>query len=76
MTTTNRIESPWLDRQEAADYVGLTVDTLAQMATRGTGPRFAKPSKRIARYRISDLDAWLEATIRTQAEPRTVAKND
>jgi predicted DNA-binding transcriptional regulator AlpA len=65
ITTTDT--SPWLDRQGAAEYLGLTIDTLAQMATRGTGPRYSKPSKRIVRYRVSDLDAWLEASARTSS---------
>ena len=68
-STTTTDPRAWLDRQGAADYLGLTVDTLAQMATRGTGPRFAKPSKRIVRYRVADLDAWLESTYRTDTGP-------
>lgn len=66
-TATPTDASPWLDRDAAAKYVGLTVDTLAQMATRGTGPKYSKPSKRIVRYRVSDLDAWLDAARRTSS---------
>ena len=50
-----------MTRQEAADYLGISSDSLAQMATRGTGPRYAKLSGRMTRYRIEDLDAWIEA---------------
>lgn len=65
-TTVNETErSPWLDRQAAAEYLGVNVDTLAQMATRGTGPRYSKPSKRLVRYHVRDLDLWLESSTRT-----------
>lgn len=50
-----------MDRDEAAEYIGVTRDTLAQMASRNRGPRYSKISNRIVRYRRSDIDAWIEA---------------
>jgi len=50
-----------LTRTEAADYLGVNEQTLAMMAMRGTGPRYSKLSGRLVRYRVSDLDAWVEA---------------
>lgn len=50
-----------LTRKQAAEYLDLTEATLAQMATRGTGPRFSKLNERLVRYRLEDLDAWIEA---------------
>ena len=49
-----------MTRNDAADYLGVTKDTLAQMASRGIGPQFAKLSGRIVRYRRTDIDAWVE----------------
>ena len=49
-----------MTRTDAADYLGVTKDTLAQMASRGIGPRFAKLSGRLVRYRRADIDAWIE----------------
>ena len=49
-----------LTRAEAAEYLGVTVYGLAQMATRGYGPRYYKPSARMVRYRAADLDAWID----------------
>ena len=49
-----------MTRTDAADYLGITKDTLAQMASRGIGPQFAKLSGRIVRYRRADIDAWVE----------------
>jgi predicted DNA-binding transcriptional regulator AlpA len=65
MSTNTTTSSPWLDRKAAADYLGVTEDTPAQMATRGTGPRYSKPSERIVRYHRDELDAWLERFART-----------
>lgn len=64
-TTTIPTLTPWLDRKGAAEYLGITVDTLAQMAHRGTGPKYAKPSERIVRYHRDELDRWLDASSRT-----------
>lgn len=50
----------WLSRQELADRYGLPVRTLAQWASKGTGPRYARLGRH-ARYRLSDVTAW-EAT--------------
>ena len=49
-----------LTRAEAAEYLGVSVFGLAQMASRGCGPRYYKPSKKMVRYRVADLDAWIE----------------
>lgn len=50
----------WLSRQELADRYGLPIRTLAQWASKGTGPRYARLGRH-ARYRLSDVTAW-EAT--------------
>ena len=52
-----------LSRKELADYLGLTEATLAQMATRGTGPKFSKLNDRLVRYRLEDVEAWLEENL-------------
>jgi predicted DNA-binding transcriptional regulator AlpA len=48
----------------AADRVGLSVKTLEALRHRGGGPRFAKLSSRII-YRVSDLDEWVAARLRS-----------
>ena len=47
-----------MDTQNAADYLGLSVKTLAMMRCSGTGPPFVKRG-RIFYYK-DDLDHWLE----------------
>jgi predicted DNA-binding transcriptional regulator AlpA len=47
----------WLSRQELADRFGLPVKTLAQWASKGTGPRYARMGRHV-RYRLSDVVDW------------------
>lgn len=44
----------------AATVLKLSVYTLADMRCKGTGPRFTKVG-RLVRYRMSDLQAWLDS---------------
>lgn len=52
--------SRYLTRREAAQYLGVSRRSLDNWATRGEGPRFFKIG-RAARYRVSDLESWIEA---------------
>ena len=49
-----------LNRDQAADYMGVRNQTLAAWACRQEGPNFIKCGKSV-RYRLADLDAWLES---------------
>jgi predicted DNA-binding transcriptional regulator AlpA len=44
----------------AADYLGISRDTLRRRRGTGDGPRRIQLSERRIGYRICDLDAWLE----------------
>jgi predicted DNA-binding transcriptional regulator AlpA len=56
-TMGNNINERWLSRQELADRFGLPVKTLAQWASKGTGPPFARMGRHV-RYRLSDVIDW------------------
>jgi len=60
---------PLLDTQRAADYLGVSFDTLCGWRVKGVGPRFVKlssgGSRAPIRYRIADLDAFIEAGLRS-----------
>ena len=43
----------------AADYIGLSVSTLAKQRLRGDGPKFVRMSPRAIGYLQADLDTWL-----------------
>lgn len=51
---------------EAAQYIGKSVQTLAQWRYAGIGPQFVKIGRRTVLYRRRDIDEWLEANLRTQ----------
>jgi predicted DNA-binding transcriptional regulator AlpA len=62
------------DTKAAADYVGLTGSTLEKQRCFGGGPRYLKLG-RVVRYRISDLDDWLEErTIASTSEQSRIVR--
>jgi len=50
---------PLLSRQEAAEYLHVSVKFLEKHAMHGDGPPFIKVG-RLARYRQSDLEAYIQ----------------
>ena len=56
------VNERWLSRQELADRYALPVKTLAQWASKGTGPRYARMGRHV-RYRLSDIVDWESARI-------------
>ena len=66
-TMSNNIDDRWLSRQELADRIGLPVKTLAQWASKGTGPRYARMGRHV-RYRVSDIVEWEAAQMEERCE--------
>ena len=54
------LTSRWLPPRPAADYINASVDTLQAWRSAGKGPPWSKVG-RLVRYRIEDLDAFLNA---------------
>lgn len=55
---------PALNTHQAAEYTGLASATLETLRCRGNGPLFVRYSRRAIRYKIADLDRWMnERTI-------------
>lgn len=59
-----------MSRKGLAEYLGVSEDALHQMATRGTGPKYAKLSGRLVRYRMEDVRAWLENNLVSSTKDR------
>ena len=57
----DRISTPFLNVQEAADYLRLGKRTLDNMRWMGTGPAFRKHGGRIF-YHADELQRWSEAS--------------
>lgn len=56
---------PLLTEKEVAKMTGFSIRTLQSWRTRGGGPRFVKISARCVRYRIEDVEAWIDERLRT-----------
>lgn len=50
-----------------AEHLGLSVQALALMRHEGTGPAYVKLGRRV-RYRMSDVEAWLDANTVTTGD--------
>ena len=55
---------PLLTESEAAKYLSLTNRALQAWRCQGRGPRFVKISARAVRYRLEDLERWVEERLR------------
>ena len=68
---------PKMRVREAADYLRISVATLAKLRCAGGGPAYAKPSAKLIIYCREDLDAWLAARMcsRTGGQFTPVAEN-
>ncbi len=65
MSQPSRHPSQLFTELEASKLLGFTPRALTAWRHRGGGPRFVKVSARAIRYRLSDLEAWIEARVRT-----------
>jgi predicted DNA-binding transcriptional regulator AlpA len=51
----------FINREEAAEFLGLSPQTLANYSWRGEGPPFIRISDRCVRYDRDELMAWMKA---------------
>ncbi len=57
------MQSTTFTTEQAAEYVGLSSNTLNRWRYTGDGPRYLKLGRAV-RYRQADLDAWLDERVR------------
>lgn len=60
MTTREDVPRLTVKPTAAAEMLGLSRGTLANWRTEGRGPRYIKSGKQVL-YRVSDIEAWLDA---------------
>lgn len=53
-----------LTTEQAAEYMQVSAATLTTWRCRGGGPPFLNVGSRTVRYRRTDLDEWMSATLR------------
>ena len=54
-----------LDEDEAAEFLGLSPRTLQGLRVRGGGPEYIKIGSRAVRYRLRDLEEFIEGRRRS-----------
>ncbi len=55
--------SPWMNTNEAAQYLGTKAGTLKNWRHRGEGPRYHVVNKRLVRYHCAELDQFVDGRI-------------
>ena len=53
--------SPWLSVKEAAVYIGVRVSTLYSYVSHRRIPFYKIPGSQLVKFKISEIDAWLES---------------
>ena len=51
--------------EDVARHLGVNKKTLDRMRGRGDGPRYLRLTSKIIRYRLADIEEFLEAKART-----------
>ena len=59
---TIQSEKKWLRTPAAAEYLGFSTPTLEKWRWEGKGPRFYKLGGHAVGYKLSDLEAFAEAS--------------
>ncbi len=62
MTAPDTTTEVWLTRQELADRLRLSYNTVESWAVQGKGPRYAKFGRH-TRYRLTDVIQWENSQI-------------
>lgn len=70
---TERSAVTLLTPEAASQYLSVTKQSLAQLRYTGRGPTFRKLGMKTVRYKIEDLEAWIESTARTSTLGREAA---
>ena len=55
----DQLLSAFLSESEAADYLGISRKTLQRWRFDLKGPAYAKLNNKLIRYRLADLDEWM-----------------
>lgn len=57
--------TPLLSTEDAAKYLNISARTLEGWRYRGGGPLFITLGHRTVKYRLSDLNAWLQEKVQS-----------
>jgi predicted DNA-binding transcriptional regulator AlpA len=51
----------WLTDKQVAELTGIKLQTLRNWRHQGLGPRYDKPSPRIVRYKLEEIQRFMES---------------
>ena len=51
----------FLKTQEFAKYIGVDASTVYKWRSRGTGPKYIKTTHSTLRYRLDDINEWMQS---------------
>ena len=57
------IQSPWMDSEQAAEYLSCSAGTLKTWRSRGEGPAYHIIQDKLIRYHVNDLDAFVRGEV-------------
>ncbi|MFC6632422.1 helix-turn-helix transcriptional regulator [Microbulbifer taiwanensis] len=69
------MEPRFLDTKQAAQYLSLSAVWLNELRIKGGGPKFYKLGRAV-RYKVEDLDAWVEEREPVSSLAEYYSKND
>ncbi len=72
-TQSTNAAFPLLAEKEAAKILGFSERTLQKWRVLGDGPLFVRVSARAVRYRLVDLNKWVEERLRISTSDRVNA---
>ena len=58
------MDSDFIPPIEVSEITGLSLNSLAQLRSHGTGPLYYKPTAKTILYRRSEVIAWIEESAR------------
>jgi len=54
---------PFLKPKEATEYLQISLHDLHELRKKGTGPTYYKLSNKIFRYKLEDLNQWIDQNL-------------
>jgi len=51
----------YLTEKEVAKFTSISIQTLRNWRHRGQGPKYHKPTPRVVRYRLDDVERFMES---------------
>lgn len=61
MSTETAVPKQWMNVKEAAEFLGVQVSTLYSYISSRRIPFYKIPGSQLVKFKVSDLNSWLES---------------